>query len=173
MSGMPLKLFALSASADLGAAVAAALKVELAAHEEREFEDGEHKARPLDDVTGADVYVVHSLHGGPKDSANDKLCRLLFFIGAVKDAGAARVTAVAPYLCLCAQGPAHQAERSADHALCRRHVRERRHATASSRSTCTIRRRSKMPSVAARLRSPPRRCSSITSGRLRRATGWR
>ena len=31
--------------------------------------------------------------------ANDKLCRLLFFIGALKDAGAARVTAVVPYLC--------------------------------------------------------------------------
>ncbi len=30
---------------------------------------------------------------------NDKLCRLLFFIGALKDAGAGRVTAVAPYLC--------------------------------------------------------------------------
>jgi ribose-phosphate pyrophosphokinase len=37
--------------------------------------------------------------GGPTESANDKLCRLLFFIGALKDAGAARVTAVAPYLC--------------------------------------------------------------------------
>jgi ribose-phosphate pyrophosphokinase len=33
------------------------------------------------------------------ESANDKLCRLLFFIGALKDAGAARVTAVVPYLC--------------------------------------------------------------------------
>ncbi|HXW40393.1 MAG TPA: ribose-phosphate diphosphokinase, partial [Xanthobacteraceae bacterium] len=32
-------------------------------------------------------------------SANDKLCRLLFFIGALKDAGAARVTALTPYLC--------------------------------------------------------------------------
>jgi ribose-phosphate pyrophosphokinase len=29
-------------------------------------------------------------------SANDKLCRLLFFIGALKDAGAATVTAVVP-----------------------------------------------------------------------------
>ena len=29
----------------------------------------------------------------------DKLCRLLFFLGALKDAGAARVTVVAPYLC--------------------------------------------------------------------------
>jgi len=93
-----LRLFAMDASHELGAAIAASLGQPLAAHEEREFEDGEHKARPLDDVAGADVYVVHCLHGGPTQSANDKLCRLLFFIGALKDAGAARVTAVTPYL---------------------------------------------------------------------------
>lgn len=94
----PLQLFALNASADLGKRVAAALGRPLAAHEERDFEDGEHKARPLDDVAGNDVFVLHSLHGEPENSANDKLCRLLFFIGAVKDAGARRVTAVTPYL---------------------------------------------------------------------------
>jgi len=94
-----LMVFALAASADLGAAVASVLRQPLAHHEEREFEDGEHKARPLDPVRGADVYVIHSLHGEPTNSANDKLCRLLFFIGALKDAGAARVTAVTPYLC--------------------------------------------------------------------------
>jgi len=99
IAGERLRLFALAATADLGAAVARALGQPLAAHEERSFEDGEHKARPLAAVRGADVYVIHSLHGGPSDSANDKLCRLLFFIGAIKDAGADRVTAVVPYLC--------------------------------------------------------------------------
>jgi len=94
-----MRLFALAATADLGRAVADALGQPLARHEERDFEDGEHKARPLDPVEGADVYVVQSLHGGPSESANDKLCRLLFFIAALKDAGAARVTAVTPYLC--------------------------------------------------------------------------
>jgi ribose-phosphate pyrophosphokinase len=94
-----LRLFALQASNSLGRAVADALGCPLSAHEERSFEDGEHKARPLDPVAGDDVYVLHSLHGSPEGSANDKLCRLLFFIGALKDAGAARVTAVAPYLC--------------------------------------------------------------------------
>ncbi len=94
-----LQLFALSATADLGGRIASELKIAVAAHEEREFEDGEHKSRPLDDVSGNDVYVIQSLHSGPQQSANDKLCRLLFFIGALKDAGAARVTAVVPYLC--------------------------------------------------------------------------
>jgi ribose-phosphate pyrophosphokinase len=93
------RLFALHATDDLGRQIAAALGQPLASHEERNFEDGEHKARPLDNVRDADVYVVQSLHGGPAESANDKLCRLLFFIAVLKDAGAARVTAVAPYLC--------------------------------------------------------------------------
>ena len=33
-------------------------------HEERDFEDGEHKARPLVSVRGRDVYVLHALGGG-------------------------------------------------------------------------------------------------------------
>jgi len=99
MSDQPLCLFALHASAKLGAAVAAALDRPLAVHEEREFEDGEHKTRSLEAVRGADVFVLQSLHGEAEQSVNDQLCRLLFFIGALKDSGAARVTAVAPYLC--------------------------------------------------------------------------
>jgi ribose-phosphate pyrophosphokinase len=71
----------------------------LSAHEERSFEDREHKIRPLVEVSRRDVYVIHSLYGSTEASPNDKLCRLLFFIGALKDAGAARVTAVVPYLC--------------------------------------------------------------------------
>ena len=99
MKASPLMIFSMAASTKLGAAIATALGQPLAAHEEREFEDGEHKARPLNSVSGADVYVVQSLHGGPDQSVNDKLCRLLFFIGAVNDVGAARVTAITPYLC--------------------------------------------------------------------------
>ncbi len=99
MTNRSLCLFALNATAALGSAVAAELSLPLAAHEEREFEDGEHKTRPLESVRGAHVFVVQSLHGEFNQSANDKLCRLLFFIGAIKDAGAARVTALVPYLC--------------------------------------------------------------------------
>ncbi len=93
-----LCLFALDTSRPFGERVAQALGMTLCAHEEREFEDGEHKARPLENVRGKDVYVIQSLYGEPGMSANDKLIRLLFFIGAVKDASAARVTAVCPYL---------------------------------------------------------------------------
>lgn len=93
-----MKLFALNATRELGDRVAAALGRVLDAHEEREFEDGEHKARPLVDVRGADAYVIHSLHGDAHASADDKLIRLLFFAGCLREHGAARVTAVVPYL---------------------------------------------------------------------------
>lgn len=93
-----MRLFALNSSHDFGQRVAEALGIGLAPHEEREFEDGEHKARPLVSVRGQDVYVLQSLHGGPSESANDKLCRLLFFIGTLREHGAARITALAPYL---------------------------------------------------------------------------
>jgi len=99
MAKQKLLLFALHGADELGSAIAAKLGQPLAAHEEREFEDGEHKARPLETVREASVFVLDSLHGGPERSANDKLCRLLFFVGALKDAGAARVTALTPYLC--------------------------------------------------------------------------
>jgi ribose-phosphate pyrophosphokinase len=93
-----MRLFALNGSEDLGAAVAHALWTELDPHEERDFEDGEHKARPLVSVQGEDVYILHSLAGSAAASANDKLCKLLFFIAACRGNGAERVTALVPYL---------------------------------------------------------------------------
>jgi ribose-phosphate pyrophosphokinase len=91
-------IFAPDNSRAVAERIAAALGVELASSEEREFENGEHKMRPLTQVSGRDVYVFAQLCGDPAASANDKLCRLLFFIGALKDAGAASVTACLPYL---------------------------------------------------------------------------
>lgn len=91
-------LFALEASRELGTAIADKLHQKLARHEERKFGGGEQKTRPLEEVAGRDVYVIHSLHGEEGESTNDKLVRLLFFIGALKDAGADKVTAVTPYI---------------------------------------------------------------------------
>lgn len=99
MAESDLALFALNATRPFGERIAQRLGVELKAHEERDFEDGEHKTRALESVRRRNCYVVQSLHGGPDASVNDKLCRLLFFLGALKDASAASVTAVVPYLC--------------------------------------------------------------------------
>lgn len=91
-------IFSLDADSNLGSGIAAELGASLAAHEYRCFEDGEHKTRPLADPRGCDTYVVASLHGGPRESPNDKLCRLLLFLATLRDHGARRVTAVIPYL---------------------------------------------------------------------------
>ena len=94
-----IALFALRSSRAFGERVAENLSLRLADHEEREFEWGQHKARPLESVRGKDVYVLQSLHGDFDQSVNDKLCRLLFFLGALRDASAGRLTAVVPFLC--------------------------------------------------------------------------
>lgn len=91
-------LFSLEKESALAAALAAELDETIAPHEDRAFEDGEHKYRPEVDPRGADAYVLAGLHGGPTDSPHDKLMRLLLFVGALREHGAARVTAVLPYL---------------------------------------------------------------------------
>jgi len=96
--GQPV-LFALKGSEALGRQVAAAAGVEVGQHEEREFERGEHKTRPLSPVRGRPVAVLHAVHGdvqGP--SVNDRLLRLWLFIAALKEGGASSVTALVPYL---------------------------------------------------------------------------
>ncbi len=91
-------IFDLDADTRLGAALAAELDLALAPHEARRFEDGECKLRPLVDPRGEDAYVVLGLHGGPRDSPHDKLFALMAFVATLCDHGAARVTAVLPYL---------------------------------------------------------------------------
>lgn len=95
------RFFAIDDDHDLGGRIIRQLGAEPARHEERIFEDGEHKMRPLDSVRGRDVFIITSLFGGEGEGCgvNTKLCRLLFFIGTLKDADARSVTAVLPYLC--------------------------------------------------------------------------
>jgi ribose-phosphate pyrophosphokinase len=79
-----LSLFAVERTRDYGLRVAQHLELVLDEHEERGFEDGEHKIRPLVNVRRHDVFVIHSLYGNAEQSANDKLCRRLVFISALK-----------------------------------------------------------------------------------------
>jgi ribose-phosphate pyrophosphokinase len=98
MLNLTMLFFAIHGSRAFGEQMARHLGVDLSPHEERNFEDGEHKIRPLVSVRGKDVYVLQSLHGGSVESVNDKLCKLLFFLSALRDNGAARITALVPYL---------------------------------------------------------------------------
>ncbi|PSQ96028.1 MAG: ribose-phosphate pyrophosphokinase [Bacteroidetes bacterium SW_9_63_38] len=93
------RLFAPSESTEFGHTVADALGVDLDPHHEQTFADGEHEMRSEVNVRGRDVFVVQPLYADPGVSVNDKLCRLLFLLGALNDAAAKRVTAVVPYLC--------------------------------------------------------------------------
>lgn len=99
MSNQDMALFSLHSGADFAGQVAARLDIPLAEHEERDFEDGEHKIRPLESVRHRDVYLVQSLYGDEQLSLNDRLVRLLFMLGCLRENGAERVTAVIPYLC--------------------------------------------------------------------------
>jgi ribose-phosphate pyrophosphokinase len=93
-----MRLFGLAPGCRLTAALAAELGVALAPHEHRRFEDGEEKLRPLVDPAGEEACVVLGLHGDATDSPHDKLLRLLMFVATLRDHGAARVTALVPYL---------------------------------------------------------------------------
>ena len=93
-----MRLFGRNASKEFAEGLGDRLGVWLASHEERDFEDGEFKARPLDSVRGEQVFVCQSLTSSNGQSANDALARLLFFCGALKDAGAEQVVALVPYL---------------------------------------------------------------------------
>lgn len=94
-----LCLFALDEHDPLTQGIAQHLGLPISRHEERRFEDGEHKCRPLESVRNRDVYIVQSLLSDREMSVNDRLCRLLFFIAALSDESASRITAVLPYLC--------------------------------------------------------------------------
>ncbi len=109
-------LFALQGSEHYAARVAQRLACPLARHEERDYEDGEHKCRPLDPVNGREVVVFHALYGDGRQSANDKLCRLLFLRrpqGCRRAPGAGGFTVSL----LRAQGPPQPASRPDHHPL--------------------------------------------------------
>lgn len=95
---MDIKLFAINASRQFGEKIAQSSScIRLAELEERDFADGEHKIRSLESVRGQTVFVLQSLYSDREQSVNDKICRLLFLIAALKDAFAAKVIAVIPY----------------------------------------------------------------------------
>jgi ribose-phosphate pyrophosphokinase len=58
-----------------------------------EFPDGEISIRIMSEVKQPDVFLVANLH-----KPNDKLIKLIFFVEAIKAAGAKNVTLIAPYL---------------------------------------------------------------------------
>jgi ribose-phosphate pyrophosphokinase len=102
-AGREPALFSSAGGSALLERICGVLEIAPARFEERRFEDGEHKTTPLQSVRGRDVYLVESLFSDAGASVNDRLVRTLFFIAGLRDAGARRVTMVAPYLCYARQ----------------------------------------------------------------------
>ncbi len=92
------RLFGLDGSKTYADRVADHLDVPRSRHVETFFEDRETYARSSVNVRGCDVYVITSLCADPEQSVPEKLVKLLFFAGSLKDASAKRVAVVCPYL---------------------------------------------------------------------------
>lgn len=92
------RFFAPTESRDAATTVARAAGLRLTGLEERSFEDGEFKLRPLESVRGRTAFVYQSLAGTAEAPAADRLVRLLFLLANLRDAGAERRIAVIPYL---------------------------------------------------------------------------
>jgi ribose-phosphate pyrophosphokinase len=93
-----MQLLSLDGASDLASGLSHVLEQPLVGVEHRPFDDGEHKWRLTCDPRGEDVFVVAALHGDDEATPQDKLVRLLVTTATLRDHGAARVTAVLPYL---------------------------------------------------------------------------
>lgn len=92
------RFYTLSEARDLGAACCREAGLEPALLEERLFEGGEFKLRPLESVRSRPAYVFQSLAGSQALSPADRLVRLLFLLNCLRDAGASQRVAMIPYL---------------------------------------------------------------------------
>jgi ribose-phosphate pyrophosphokinase len=90
--------FALSESRDLARATCGEAGLPLSELEERAFEDGEFKLRPLESVRGRTVYVMQSLASTATQPVASRFVRLLFLLNGLRDAGAAQLNVLIPYL---------------------------------------------------------------------------
>lgn len=91
-------LFAPSESLALGLGIGRCAGLEIAPLEERAFEEGEFKLRPLVSVRDRPVFVLQSLAGSSDATVSQRLVRLLFLLFGLRDAGATRLIALVPYL---------------------------------------------------------------------------
>ena len=91
-------LFALGESRKLAREIAGHAGFDFGEIEERAFEGGEFKLRPVSGVRGHRACVVQSLAGSPGMSPAERLVRLIFVLLALRDHGATHLSAVIPYM---------------------------------------------------------------------------
>ncbi len=91
--GRPLKIFSGSCNRALSASIAESLGVPLGKADLGRFADDEVSFQILENIRGADVFVVQPT----APPVNENLMELLIMIDAFKRASASRITAVMPY----------------------------------------------------------------------------
>ncbi len=92
------RFFALSESAGLAKRVCDEARLCLSPLEERRFEGGEFKFRPLASVRGRTAVVLQTLAGSHDLPVGERLLRLLFLLQGLRDAGSSRRVVLLPYL---------------------------------------------------------------------------
>jgi ribose-phosphate pyrophosphokinase len=97
-----IRIFAMDGFEEFARRVARDLGISLTPRQEKTFADGEPYIKSATgkegNVRAADCYIICSLFSDKNQSVNDKFIKVLFFAGSLKDASAARITLVAPYL---------------------------------------------------------------------------
>lgn len=88
-----MKVFAGTASAELGERICASIYEKLGRASVGRFSDGEVRVQIGENIRGKDVFLVNST----SPPINDNLMELLILIDAARRASAARITAVLPY----------------------------------------------------------------------------
>ena len=90
--------FALRESQELASSVSQYAGLSLSALEERHFEGGEFKLRPLQSVRDRPTFVFQCLAGTPEAPLSERLLKVLFLLHGLRDAGATRRTVLLPYM---------------------------------------------------------------------------
>lgn len=89
---------ALSESHALASEIAREAHIPMLPIEERSFDGGEFKLRPLESVRGRHLFVLQSLAGTAEAPLSLRLVRLLFLLHCLRDGGADPRVLVLPYL---------------------------------------------------------------------------
>jgi ribose-phosphate pyrophosphokinase len=95
---MGTSFFALRDSRELACLVSQRAGLPLAALEERDFEAGEFKLRPLESIRDRTVFILQCLAGTAQVPVCERLLKLLFLLYGLRDAGALRRIVLLPYL---------------------------------------------------------------------------
>ncbi len=93
----PPAIVGLSESEPLASAIAREAGLGRLPIEERPFDGGEFKLRPLESARGRSLFVVQSLAGTDEAPASTRLLRLLFLLQSLRDTGADARVVLLPY----------------------------------------------------------------------------